>query len=220
MFDWKDPTDSDRLTIVGKTGSGKTRAAAWHLSRRSFTSRPWIIFDFKGDDFLNAIDGVREVDITKKPPKKAGLYITHPLPSQKDEVDEFLWNVWRNERTGIYFDEGYMVNKSEAVAAILTQGRSKQIPLIMLSQRPVWLNRFAFSEASHFQMFWLNDARDRKTVQAFMPYDLEKRLPDYHSVWYDVGRDKTCVMRPVPTDDALLEVFHERLKSRRRKFSI
>jgi hypothetical protein len=109
-----------------------------------------------------------------------------------------------------------MFDKSAAFNALLTQGRSKNIPLITLSQRPVWLSRFVFSEADFFQIFWLNDTRDRKTVNSFTPFSLEKRLPDYHSFWYNVGRDTTNVLAPVPEASVLLETFHQKLKPQKR----
>jgi hypothetical protein len=105
-----------------------------------------------------------------------------------------------------------MLRKSKAFDAILTQGRSKRIPVIVLSQRPVWLSRFVFSEASYFQVFWLNDFRDRQTVQSFIPADTENRLPDFNSLWYDVGRDRVSRMLPVPARTTILETFRERMR--------
>jgi hypothetical protein len=72
------PTDTQHLSIVGKTGTGKTQAAAWHLSRRSFDVMPWIIINHKRDDLLTSIRA-EEIDLDKVP-RKAGLYSLHPLP--------------------------------------------------------------------------------------------------------------------------------------------
>lgn len=208
------PNDTQRISIIGKTGSGKTFAAVWHLSQRSFDKMPWIIFDFKMDALLNKL-GATEISIKDSPPKKAGLYIVHPLPDETEEVEEFLWKIWRKEKTGVYIDEGYMVSNSSAFRALLTQGRSKKIPMIILSQRPVWLSRFVFSEADFFQVFWLNDARDRKTVQAFLPVDISKRLEDFNSFYYDVNRDQVNILLPVPKENKLLDVFEERLTTKK-----
>jgi hypothetical protein len=209
------PNDSQRIAIVGKTGSGKTRAGCWHLSNRSFRSMPWVIFDFKRDDLIARIP-CQEIPVGTKIPTKPGVYVVRPMPDQEEEVEAMLWAIWAKGNTGLYFDEGYMIGDSGALRAILTQGRSLKIPVIILSQRPVWLSRFVFSEADFFQIFWLNDQRDRKTLLSFLPPKVDGRLPDFHSWYYDVGKDKLDVLMPVPSDDVILSAFD--LPQKRRLF--
>lgn len=79
----KYPTDTERITIIGKTGSGKTQGAAWLLSGRSYTSKPWIVFDYKYDTLLNEIPGTKHIEVGSKLPKKPGLYLTHPSRARK-----------------------------------------------------------------------------------------------------------------------------------------
>lgn len=220
------PDDSRRMTILGHTGFGKTVAAAWQLSLRSFDTMPWIIVDTKGDKLLNRI-GAKEI-ATGHLPTRPGLYITHPLPDEKDEVEAMLWQAYnkrvadvkqrKHNSTGIgfLFDEGYYITGSSAYRAILTRGRSLTIPCITCSQRPVWLDRFVFSESDYFQVFWLIDARDRKTIQSFMPFDTNERLPDYHSIWYDVSKDRVIRLAPVPSEQDIIRAFRERTGKRRQ----
>lgn len=200
------PDDSQRVLIVGMTGSGKTLAGLWHLSLRDLESMPWVIFDFKRDPTIAKIPAL-EISLGELP-QEPGLYVVRPLPGQDDDVEKFLWNVWQRGNIGLYIDEGYMLDKnSDALNAIYTQGRSKRIPVITLSQRPVGLSRFAFSEAEFFQTFFLNDERDRKTVQAFQPEKVRERLPRFHSYYYDVGGDELSVLTPVPMLPELLKRF-------------
>ena len=201
------PNDSQRSVIIGRTGSGKTVAGAWQLSQRSIDRIPWIILDFKGDKLLNRL-GALDISLTGSLPSKPGLYITHPLPHQIDEVEVFLWKVWKKESIGLFFDEGYMVTGQKSFRAILTQGRSKTIPCIILSQRPVFLDRFAWSEADFFQVFHLNMVDDRKTIKNYIPSGLPS-LPEYHSVWYDVSRNQTCILRPVPGELSIVKDVRE-----------
>lgn len=192
------PKPSQRIAIIGKTGSGKTVAGAFMLSCANWREMPWIIIDYKRDKLLNQIPAV-EIGLNDKLPTQPGVYIVHPMPDDDDAVEQFLWRIWAQENIGILFDEGYMISKSGAFQAIQTQGRSKRVPTIVLSQRPVWLSRFVFSEADFFMVFWLNDERDRKTLLSFLPKEADKRLPDYHSHYYDVGADKLHILKPVPS---------------------
>lgn len=210
---------------MGRTGSGKTQAGAWLLSRANWTDQPWIIIDTKYDDtILNDIDGVETIDLTKKLPKHAGLYITHPLPDQQEETERFLWRIWSQGRTGIFVDEGYMLPNSGphgrgAFAAILTQGRSKHIPLIALVQRPAWVSRFLFSEADYHQVFRLLHSDDQTTVEKFVPRDMDMALPQYWSWWHDVQQAKVFRLRPVPDRVSLLTTFDDRFRQLREKRS-
>lgn len=206
------PNDTQRSVIIGRTGSGKTQAAVWQLSHRSFHKRPWIIFDFKRDDLINSIPNIEYINVGQVP-KHPGIYVVQPMPDDPG-VEDHLWRIWERERIGLFVDEGYMLARSPAFQAILTQGRSKQIPVIILTQRPVWVSRFVFSEADFYQVFSLNDFRDRQTVQSFVPFSLETRLPPYYSFWYDVGDHQSLVLKPVPPREALLSRFE--LRSERR----
>lgn len=207
------------MTLIGRTGSGKTQAGAWVLSLAAFDRMPFIMIDYKGDELLNDIDYVKEIGIQEKPPKQPGLYILHARPDQAEEMEAFLWRVWEKERIGMYVDEVYALpksGKSPAGTALLTQGRSKKIPFIGLTQRPTWCTRFLFSEADFYGVFGLNDKRDRDTVRAFMDTDLEAPLPQYHFRYFDVAQNRTYLLRPVPDRDTILGRFHDRLKPSRR----
>lgn len=220
-MDLKFPDDTQRITIIGKTGSGKTQGAAWLLSGRSYTTKPWMILDFKYDDLLGEIEGAQQHSLGSKLPKKPGLYITHPTPADEEKTEELLWNIWQRENMGLFVDEGYMIPaRSPAFQAILTQGRSKRIPVIMLTQRPAWVTRFAFSEADYIQLFQLTDTRDEKTVRQFMPLPIERPIPQYHSWWWDNARNYKALLKPVPDRDIILDTFRDRLNAGTRRRAI
>lgn len=208
--------------MYGQTGSGKTIAGLWHLSQRSYDRRPWLVLDFKGDEHIAEIPFTDEL-APGKVPKRAGLYVTRPIPEHDDEaVEQTMWGIWRQERTGLFVDEGYMIpRRSSAFNALLTQGRSKQIPVITLSQRPVWMSRFVISEADFHQVFFLADSSDRDSVQRFIPHEMTaEHLPRYHSFYYDVGEREFKGLKPVPKPDQIMERFHDRLRPKHRIYSI
>jgi len=213
------PGDSDRITVIGRTGSGKTQGALWLLAHRSYTSRPWVLLDFKREGLIGDLPRVQEMRLDDKAPKKPGLYVVRPHPGQDDEVEALLWQLWERENIGLYVDEGYMIDKrSAAFQALLTQGRAKQIPVIMLTQRPVEVTRFAFSEADYLQLYGLTDERDRKTVRSFMPMDIDVPLPPFHSYWYDAKRNRKFVLQPAPGRDTIIDTFRGRIETPARRF--
>lgn len=216
--DFKFPGPTHRTSIVGRTGSGKTHAASWILSHANYDQQPWVIFDFKRETLFTELPYIREIGITDDPPEKAGLYITRPYPGQEEQVELFLWKAHARGQIGFYIDEAYMIDKwSKAYRACLTQGRALHIPMINLTQRPVDVQRYVFSEADHHIIFHLNDIRDRKTVEQYVPLDFEERLPEYNARWYDVNRDMTWRTLPAPSKEDILNRFNDRLRPEKPK---
>jgi len=201
---------------MGRTGSGKTVLALFLLSEANFQSKPYYIVDYKGDDHIAQLDRANEIGLTDLP-RKPGIYIVRPLPHQEEDVEKWLWRVYEAGNSGLYFDEAYMVPDNGAFPAILTQGRSKGINSLIITQRPAWISRFVFSEANQYAIFHLNDRDDRKKVWRFLPDDkiMRKRLPDYHSLWYDVDRNHLVPLRPVPPADVVLDRIQARLAPKR-----
>ena len=206
------PGDTDRISIVGTTGSGKTHAALWQLSTRDFDRKPWVILDYKGDDLLNSIEGAQHITLESEAPRYPGIYIVHPNPGEEPEVEAFLWRLWQQENVGIYIDEGVMIgNGNDAYRACLTQGRSKHIPMIVLCQRPVWIDQFTFSESDFYQVFRLGWLKDVKKMEEFIPYGLQRPIPKFYSYYYDREDNKMVVLRAVPDRDAILDTFDLKL---------
>lgn len=223
------PGNDEHTTIVGRNGCGKTQLGVCLLAKRNLRQERWVALDFKGDELLNSLD--RAVYIERdKVPKKPGLYIKQFRRAGDDEINDFLWRIWDEENTGVYIDEGYFVPQGEdgAYKGLLTTGRSKNIPVITLSQRPVRISRFALSEVSHVAVFDLNDRRDWKTLDEVLPqgftswlpaeYAADGKLPKFHSRWYSVKTDGRYILKPVPEADEIAELINTQLEPRQRWF--
>jgi hypothetical protein len=181
--------------------------------------KPWLIVDYKGDDLLSSI-GAEEIKVGGKI-GKSGVYIVHPVRSEETQeaMEEWFWQIHRRENIGVLFDEGYMIGKngrSEAFDTLLTQGRSKKISCIVLTQRPVRVSQFVFSEANFFMAFDLHQPDDRKRVDEYIPGYKGISLPEYHSLWFDVKKKKKAILKPVPEADQILDVFDWKLSPRRK----
>jgi hypothetical protein len=195
------PGASDRTVVIGPTGSGKTVGAAWILSRQRFDRRPWVCLDFKREELWDMVGSppMRELRMGQMP-DKVGLHRLAVLPNVDDDaLEDWLWKIWARENVGIFVDEVSLMPRKAAFKAILRQGRSKRIPVIACTQRPVDCEREVFSE-SQFRMFYgIEDLRDWDVIKGLFRYgDVTRALPPFWSYWYDAKRKSCVVLRPVP----------------------
>jgi hypothetical protein len=225
------PNDTHLTIVLGRKGTGKSQASIDMLAQQNFQDMPWVIIDYKGEEILVELqkklrNKIHVIKVTDKPPRTPGLYYMHPKPMLDDvAMEAWLMQVYKNEHTGLYVDEGYALpdyGRSVAFTLILTQGRSKRIPVIVLYQRPVWMSRFAVAQADFVRVFKQGDIRDRKTITQFCtpaqlpngaslgPMQIDA-LPDYYSLWHDVGKGSTSVLIPAPSKERILQDFKSRL---------
>lgn len=213
------PNRSQRITVIGRTGSGKTVLGSWVLATAPFHLQPYIILDYKSEELLNGVDRIREIGIQDRLPKRPGVYIIKLRPKLDDDlVEEFFFRVWERHEIGLFLDETFNVPNKGAIEGILTQGRSLKIPVIALTQRPAWVSRYFFSEADFFAVFHLNVAEDRARVRQIVGENLERKLPDFYSHYYDVNRDQITILQPVPAPAVIQQMLHDRLKPEKARF--
>lgn len=209
------PGTSDRTIIVGQTGSGKTWFGVWLLSLMNYDRMPWVIVDYKRERLFRELGAQAfrsRLTPDSQAPKKPGLHLIQPFESDDEAMNDFFWRIWRRKNIGLFIDEGMMIRagRGSAMRAILTQGRSLRIPMITLSQRPIEIDRFFFSEAQFFAEFFLIDRDDRVTLKRYTPFD-PNVVPDrHHCYWYDSQERQVSYLSPVPDR----EKFLARLRAR------
>lgn len=207
------PGGDNRTTIIGATGTGKSTCGLWLLSHQRFERRPWVAIDFKREEIFDKIGfpPVRQISLDDPAPKKPGVYLVSPIPGDADRLERFLWRIWQRENVGLYVDEAALMPEGDAFPAMLQQGRSKRLPVIACTQRPVGVARGLFSEASFVCVYKLVDKRDYKIVEGFVPVDLSRPLPLHHWIWWDNQRHMQLAMAPVPPPDEIADRLNNRI---------
>ncbi len=195
-----------RLTIAGRTGSGKTQLGEWFVRR---SPGFWIILDQKHDESLAKL-GIKvynEKDIYKwlKNPKSKFL-IFRPKTTDADAIDEIIFNLSENVKNiGLFVDELMYLQKNgqtgKGLEGWLTRGRSRKQSFIGITQRPKRLSLFTFSEADYIVSMQLTLPDDRKRIFEFVgnPQVIENP-EDFCWRFYDVSRDTLKEFGPVPVD--------------------
>lgn len=195
------PGAEDRTVIIGPTGSGKTIGGGWLLSMQRLKKRPWVALDFKGEVLWDMVGEppMRDLKMGAMPGKQ-GLYRMHVRPDQEDELEDWLWKVWRHENIGLFIDEVSLMPQKKAFKAILRQGRSKRIPVIACTQRPVDCDREVFSESQYRMLYGIEDLhRDYPVIRGlFGGQDVREPLPEHCFYWYDAKSKKCTKLRPTP----------------------
>ncbi len=193
----------ERMSIAGRTGSGKTTLASWMVRR---SPGFWIVLNQKGDAALSRLGPNLSMDTWELALEKGNKFaVIQPEPDKTiDEIDGWIYDLSENwENIGLFVDElYYLTSNSRAGPGLtgwLTRGRSRRQSFIGLTQRPVWVSKFVFSESDYLveMSLALKDDRKRLYEMSGMPQMLEKLPPRYWRC-YAQGADDLVTFGPVP----------------------
>lgn len=190
------PKRDERLLIVGRSGTGKTTILKKLIEPMARTE-PVIIFDSK-PDFDPVPAWKPSKNIYKKLPGmllfgqlKPGLYVYHTkYPDYADPmVGRICLAALKRKNVTLVFDEimdfvrGTLVPMP--IAKVLRQGRSKNVRVIVGSQRPAGIPRIALTEASKVIAFRLTSQDDRlRLSKEIAPDMLQQPGPGRYDFWF------------------------------------
>jgi len=160
-FPWK---VGEHIAAVGDTGTGKTFLVSKLVDLRNYV----VVLRTKPDNIK--FEGFRRV---QKAAALDDLYDTRILltPKHSYQMREgygMLERVWEQGGWTVVIDELWYVEKllklGPLVERLLTQGRSKNISVIVGMQRPAQISRFAISQCTHLFSFRV-EGRDLQTIK-------------------------------------------------------
>jgi hypothetical protein len=199
-----------RGLICGRTGSGKTTLAAWLLAR---SYQHWVILNPKHTALYRQLP--YSIVYNKFEPrgmlrdlrtKKFVILELTGAEADADYMDGIIgWLHGAQKNLGLMCDELYTLHASAGRAGPgligwLTRGREHRQSFLGLTQRPVWLTRFAWTETEYICEMDLTLPEDRDTVyqntgqRAFL-----NRITGHRWLWYDALRNTLDLYSPVPS---------------------
>lgn len=178
---------NERIDLCGKTGSGKTYAAKYLLSRFDRL----VILDVKGElDGWNTVPWDREAKRLLRNGEPVRARVLVPVGRSPEETWEDVFaTILESGNCHLYIDEMYGVtppgkSPSDLLWAIFTRGRSMGIGTTTATQRPTWVPLISISEAEHFFCFRLTMSEDRKRMASFMGPEVVNVIRAEHGVYY------------------------------------
>jgi hypothetical protein len=189
----------EHVFIPGKTGSGKSFLAEVYL--RGFTHV--VKLDTKGEVFerrkkkqpiwsglqegkdFTVIERLQEIDKVKTP-----KIIYAPIFEEQtlEYYDSLLKWVYLRENTTIWIDELMSIAEVSKyppyLKACMTRGRSKDVSVWALTQRPMDIPTIVLANTTHFFVFNLNLPQDRKKMAETTGMMEFLESPGYRNFWY------------------------------------
>ena len=191
---------NQRVTIIGKTGSGKSFLAKdtmWKFKKLLF-------YDPKHEhkkDFPKAKVTSKIGQVEKWIKEKEFFIIYQPFDIDVEKFNYLCKIVFKKGNVVFVLDE--VENLGEFTywhEKIIRMGRTRGVGIWHLIQRPCFIpSNYILSETEHFFLFKLSLKSDRKKVEGFIGEKAEelRTIKEYHYLYYDVLTDEPILCQKI-----------------------
>lgn len=196
---------SERLTIIGQTGQGKSAAARFFFNNTPAQHKQ--IINPKGSatllkaypEYVNQLNGLLL-------PK--GL--TH-LIRLTDRKNVNAWDkelqaaFWTGNSLTLLDELPMMANEkrfSQALQDLYAAGRERKCGVIACAQRPVGIPNFCISEVEHLVVFYTQLGSDRAKLEDATQADwsILLQLKPFHFAYWTQGMQQAEIVEPIPLE--------------------
>jgi len=187
------PGFGERLIFLGQTGRGKTTGMIAVLDRWYYGRRQIEVLDGKADPAWERLAVPRLTDlrqVVKRRWPQTPMVVWRPEAgdlADPTRLDVWCHWVYSRQHTVAVVDELTLLAPSPdpplGYLSCVTRGRTRDITLLVGTQRPRRVPLITFSEATWVFCFGLSDQRDRYRVAEFTHPLLASEIPDPHGCW-------------------------------------
>ncbi len=205
---------NDRVALFGKTGSGKTSfAKRWLLPHYD----AYVFWDIKHEnsDMKHDIIVHTPVELEKAITEYARILYQPTLLyrategavereiAEASDFNDVCRIVFYNRDTALYIDEASAITTPSKIQhyhnIIMTQGRSYNVGVINVSQRPRAIHNTLISESEHIFIFTLNLETDiiKLRQQIGDAADEIRYLDEYYFMYFSTRANKSFMFNPL-----------------------
>ena len=189
---------NDRVSIFGRTGSGKTYFIIYFLLKYLKRQYRTVFFDIKDEvkgqiDYDIKINNISELDNYFITNQKKDLILFIPKTTDVDEFNDFCKIIYKQGDIIVIIDEvSYYATQFKIESwhrELIVRGRSRNIGLGQVSQRPRGISNYIISETNHFILYQLVLKNDIDKLSTMIPMDILNQvytLTDYKYLYYNI----------------------------------
>ena len=132
-----------------------------------------------------------------------------PYSRASEEHLRLCQQVWLEGNWCVAVDEMYYEKElglEPILVRFLAEGRSKRITAVNGMQRTAWVNKFTFSESTHFLIGKIQRAEDQKRIKDELGRDVwyeVDRLDQFEFIYYNSHTENILVVREADVQSAL-----------------